>query len=147
MDGRFQINKLPAAYHANRNAWMARHHRFLSEKRKILLFVDNSTAHVEVSGHKAIRVEFLPPHVTSVLQPMDQGVINSFKRIYRRVLLKRLVLGLELQKPYEIDVLNAIHLSIRAWNYVQQSTISKAFQHAGKRKPRKCTLQHRHISV
>ncbi len=64
---------------------------------------------------------------------MDQGVINSFKRIYRRVLLKRLneVLGLELEKPYEIDVLNAIHLSIRAWNDVQQSTISKAFQHAG----------------
>jgi hypothetical protein len=62
---------------------------------------------------------------------MDQGVINSFKRIYRRVLLKILVLGLELEQPYEIHVLNAMHLSIRAWNDVQQSTISKAFQHAG----------------
>ncbi|GBL74588.1 Tigger transposable element-derived protein 6 [Araneus ventricosus] len=135
------VNKLLAAYHANRNAWMTGHiyekwlrdldRRFLSEKRKILLIVDNCSAHVEVSDLKDIRKEFLRPNVTSILQPMDQSVINSFRRIHRRVLLQRVVMGLELEQPYEIDVLSAMHLSIRAWNDVQETTISKAFQHAG----------------
>ncbi|GBN17698.1 hypothetical protein AVEN_150117-1 [Araneus ventricosus] len=40
-------------------------------------------------------------------------------------------MDLELEQPYEIDVLSAMHLSIRAWNDVQETTISKAFQHAG----------------
>ncbi|GBN34879.1 hypothetical protein AVEN_271839-1 [Araneus ventricosus] len=80
---------------------LARH--FLSEKRKVLLIVDNCLAHIEVSDLKVIRVEFLPPNVTSILQPMDQGVINSLKHIYRRVLLQRVVMGLELEKPYKID--------------------------------------------
>ncbi|GBM46238.1 Tigger transposable element-derived protein 4 [Araneus ventricosus] len=97
--------------------------RFLSEKRKVLLTVDNCAAHVEVSDLKAIRMEFLPPNITSILQPMDQGVINSFKRTYRRVLLQRVVMGLELEQPYEIDVLSAMHLSISAWNDVQETTI------------------------
>ncbi|GBO31747.1 Tigger transposable element-derived protein 4 [Araneus ventricosus] len=98
------VNKLPAAYHANRNPWMTGHiyekwlrdldRRFLSEKRKVPLIVDNCSVHVEVSDLKAIRVEFLPPKV--ILQPMDQGVINSFKRIYRKVLLQRVIMGLEL---------------------------------------------------
>lgn len=135
------VNKLPAAYHANQNAWMTGYiyekwlrdldRQFVLEKRKILLIVDNCSAHVEVSNLKSIRVEFLPPNVTSILQPMDQGVINSFKRIYRRVLLQRVVMGLELNQPYEIDVLGAMHLSIRAWNDVQATTIAKAFQNAG----------------
>ncbi|GBM45232.1 Tigger transposable element-derived protein 4 [Araneus ventricosus] len=116
------VNTPPAACHANRNAWMTGHiyekwlrdldRRFLSEKRKFLLIVDNCSAHVGVSDLKAIGVEFLPPNVTSILQPMDQGVINSFKRIHRRVLLQRVVMGFELEQPYEIDVLSATHLSI-----------------------------------
>ncbi|GBO39073.1 Tigger transposable element-derived protein 4 [Araneus ventricosus] len=105
--------------------------RFLSEKHKVLLIVDNCSAHVEVSYLKASRVEFLPSNGTSILQPKDQDVINSFKRIYRRVLFQRVVMGLEFEQSYEIDVLIAMHLSILAWNDIQETTISKAFQHTG----------------
>ncbi|GBL63324.1 hypothetical protein AVEN_275309-1 [Araneus ventricosus] len=55
---------------------------------------------------------------------MDQGA-NSFKRRYRRVLLQRVVMGSEFDQPYETDVLSATHLSIRAWNDVQETTISE----------------------
>ncbi|XP_035228104.1 tigger transposable element-derived protein 6-like [Stegodyphus dumicola] len=86
---------------------------------------------MEVTGLQAIRVEYLPPNATAVLQPMDQGIINSFKRKYKTVLLQRVILGLEREQPYQIDILGAMHLSISAWNDVLDETISKAFRHAG----------------
>jgi len=36
---------------------------------------------------------FFPPNVTSLIQPMDQGVIKKFKRIYRKQMLRRLLLN------------------------------------------------------
>ncbi|XP_035234146.1 tigger transposable element-derived protein 6-like [Stegodyphus dumicola] len=86
---------------------------------------------MEVSGLQAIRVEYLPPNATAVLQPMDQGIISSFKRKYKTVLLQRVILGLEREQPYQTDILGAMHLSISAWNDVLDETISKAFRHAG----------------
>jgi hypothetical protein len=53
--------------------------------RRVLLFVDNAPPHqlgdVEL---KNTTVHFFPPNTTSVLQPMDAGVIASLKRHYRR---------------------------------------------------------------
>ncbi|XP_035227659.1 tigger transposable element-derived protein 6-like [Stegodyphus dumicola] len=122
------VQKIPAAYYANNKAWMTGNiyekwlrdldNRFSAEKRKVLLIVDNCTAHMEVTGLQAIRVEYLPPNATAVLQPMDQGIINSFKRKYKTVLLQRVILGLEREQPYQIDILGAMHLSISAWNDV-----------------------------
>ena len=40
------------------------------------MIVDNCPAHAEVSGLKAINLQFLPPNTTSCTQPMDQGVIS-----------------------------------------------------------------------
>ncbi|XP_035219530.1 tigger transposable element-derived protein 4-like [Stegodyphus dumicola] len=81
------VQKIPGAYYANNKAWMTGNiyekwlrdldNRFSAEKRKVLLIVDNCTAHMEVTGLQAIRMEYLPP--TAVLQPMDQGIINSFQ--------------------------------------------------------------------
>ncbi|XP_057339399.1 tigger transposable element-derived protein 4-like [Microplitis mediator] len=41
------------------------------QKRKILLVVDNCPAHCLVENLEYIKVVFLPPNVTSVLQPLD----------------------------------------------------------------------------
>ena len=48
---------------------------------KILMVPDNSPAHPQVLPdlHSDIKFVFLPPNTTSLLQPMDQGVIKMFK--------------------------------------------------------------------
>lgn len=84
------IRSLPTTYKANSKAWMTSYlyeewlrqldKHFLSKKRKIVMLVDNCTAHVEVADLKAITQDFLPPNVTSLLRPMDQGIIQSFKK-------------------------------------------------------------------
>ena len=65
-------------------------------EQKAVLLLDNCSAHPcedeLVSDDKKIIAKFLPPSVTSLIQPMDQGVLESIKRRYKRKLLEELVL-------------------------------------------------------
>ena len=53
------------------------------ERRKIALLIDSCPANPSVSDLPNVQLVFLPPNTTSVLQPMDQGVIRSLKAHYR----------------------------------------------------------------
>ena len=61
---------------------------------KVLLILDNAPCHPPVEILNAVdhdfNVMYLPPNVTALLQPMDQGVIDKLKRIYRKQVLRRL---------------------------------------------------------
>ena len=88
------VGSLPVTYRANQNAWMTSQiftewltewdSQLGKENRKILLLVDNYTAHPKVTTLKNIQLEFLPPNTTSIIQPMDQGIIKSLKSFYRK---------------------------------------------------------------
>ena len=61
-------------------------------KRKILLIVDNFSAHDLAKESRSfcwrnIEVIFLPPNLTSKYQPLNAGIIAAFKRRYRQKLL------------------------------------------------------------
>ena len=73
-------------------SWMMRLNvHFKSQEWKVLLIMDNHATHSlkHVGGGESfgfstlqlsnITVTFLPPNVTSVIQPLDQGIIASFK--------------------------------------------------------------------
>ena len=65
------------------------------DRRKILLLVDNCTAHPHIDTLKNIRLEFLPANTTSLIQPMDQGVIKNLKTFYRKELVQMTVAAIE----------------------------------------------------
>ena len=55
-----------------------------AQKRNIVLLLDNASAHTAHDMEvKTVKVVFLPPSTTSKLQPMEAGIIASFKRRYR----------------------------------------------------------------
>ena len=55
--------------------------RIKSEKKKILLLVDNCPAHPHVINLNNIKLVFLPANTMSVLQSMAQSIIQSFKEV------------------------------------------------------------------
>jgi hypothetical protein len=64
------------------------------------MILDNASSHVVSSievgkshGFSTLKLSnmtlvFLPPNVTSVVQPLDQGIIPSFKIQYKKKLLR-----------------------------------------------------------
>ena len=85
----------------------------LGEKSTAVLLLDNCSAHPDpedlVSCDGAIFAKFLPPNVTSLIQPMDQGVIESLKRRYKSKLLRKLIIEDEVGMS-AIEFLKGINL-------------------------------------
>lgn len=88
------VQHLPVTYKTNKKTWMAynifeEHIRswakdLRNNNRKILLLVDNYPAHSELKNLTNITLVFLLPNMTSILQPMDWGVIKNLKFHYRK---------------------------------------------------------------
>ena len=57
---------------------------------KVLILLDNVLSHPS-EIYESIKVVFLPPNTTSILQPMDQGVISAFKANYLKETLSQLI--------------------------------------------------------
>ncbi|GBO22088.1 Tigger transposable element-derived protein 4 [Araneus ventricosus] len=101
------------------------------KKRKIVLLIDNCTAHIEPSNLQCIKVVFLPPNTTSVLQPMDQGVIRSLKCHYRKQFILRILECFDKNKDCDISLLHAVVLLEKSGRMVRESTIRNWFSHVG----------------
>ncbi len=81
--------------------------------RKVLLVLDNCNAHVPLEELlaciqlKNTRVLYLPPNMTSKIQPCDANIIRNFKAYYRRrfnrLQLQRLEDGID--QVEKIDVM------------------------------------------
>uniref|UniRef100_UPI00358E3E0E tigger transposable element-derived protein 1-like n=1 Tax=Myxine glutinosa TaxID=7769 RepID=UPI00358E3E0E len=100
---------------------------------KVLLILDNAPGHPEniQFAHPNVEVLFLPAYTTSLLQPLNQGVIAAFKTYYTRRTFRHILDAMESDptlnfsqcwKDYNIaDCINNINDSLRE---VKPSTIN-----------------------
>nr|XP_022912081.1 tigger transposable element-derived protein 1-like [Onthophagus taurus] len=120
--------------------------KFLLEKElplKALLILDNAPSHpkdlekILQENYPFIKVQYLPPNTTSILQPMDQQVIANFKKLDTRALFNKLFEECEfggdnmtVRKFWKekFDVLMAIRLIQKAWEEVSQRTLISAWK-------------------
>jgi hypothetical protein len=136
---------LPVSWKSNRKAWMTStlfqewllqlDRKMGLNKRKILLFLDNATCHMDLPLQN-IKLQFLPPNTTSCLQPLDQGIIKVFKGYYRKKLLRHVLSRIvEVTTPSDVrhcvHVLHAIRWIASAWEEVTIPTIFNCFRKAG----------------
>ena len=139
---------LPVTFRSNRKAWMTSASfkdwlvnffipfakKYCSSQNisyKILLIIDNAPSHPDLSDiDPNIKIVFLPPNTTSLLQPMDMGVISIVKTNFKHLLLDiaiKTAAGndmkfLEFLKLFSIR--NAIMLFGKAWESVPKSAMT-----------------------
>ena len=98
--------------------------------RHILLLLDNAACHS--SGDiktKNVKINFLPPNTTAHIQPLDAGVIHSFKSHYRKQLVRHYIQCAENDMPQIIDVRRALSMIKHAWSQVNNTTIARCWKH------------------
>ena len=58
---------------------------------KVLLLLNNALCHPSIEILNAVdddfKMVYFPPNVTALIQPMDQGVIEKLKRLYKKQFL------------------------------------------------------------
>lgn len=100
---------------------------------KAVLLMDNAPSHPgEELNMGGIIVKFLPPNVTSIMQPMDQGVLENIKKNYRRLFLEHLISYTEngdsiIDAMKKITLKDVVYWVSEAWDAVRASTIQKSW--------------------
>jgi hypothetical protein len=133
-------------YAANDSAWMtiSLFNRFLinfdlkmkKEKRKILLIFDNCPSHKITYEAKNIECVFLPKNSTFISQPLDMGIIRSFKTKFYHYQMSNIVSRITkethaAQIYKKLDLKDAILFTRWAWDDVIASTIVNCWRKAG----------------
>jgi hypothetical protein len=141
-----KVGSLGIQWSSNRKAWMNSelfirwcdklNANMRNQDRTILLILDNAPCHPRQHKFSNLELLYLPPNVTSCLQPLDQGIIRAFKVNYRKHLMRSLLgkidsanTASELAKG--VNVLDACRWVKVAWNEVTPLTISRCFTACG----------------
>ena len=140
----FKKRHLPITYESNSSAWMTMplfsdwlknlNETMKSQKRNILLLLDNAPVHPIDLNLSNICLLFFPKNSTSIIQPLDQGIIRSFKCHYRFKLMSHLLSFKELDELEDsiknFNLNDAMHWISQSWDNVSTSTIINCFNHA-----------------
>jgi hypothetical protein len=132
------VENLPVFYELNKRAWMTSElfEKFLrkwdnklkEQRRKILLLVDNCPSHCKTPNLQKVKLVFLNPNVTSVLQPLY--MIKSLKVAYRKGVVLKMIRNEE--QEFKVSLLDAIFMLSKSWkNAVSEKTIKNCFRYAG----------------
>lgn len=145
---------LPVYWRWNKTAWVTQinfgewfEHSFIPEVKeflasknlafKVLLLMDNCKSHVD-PNHPNVEVMFLPANTTSLIQPMDQTVIATFKSYYLRRVMKEMIQEVNHHRSCEtfdsynvvktfwknFSILDAIGHVDEAWKEVKSTTLN-----------------------
>ncbi|PNF37791.1 hypothetical protein B7P43_G10140 [Cryptotermes secundus] len=106
----------------------------------VLLVMNNAPAHPpglqdDPEEFKFIKIQFLPPNTTPLLQPIDQQVISNFKKLYTKALFKRcfeVTEGTNLTPrefwKYHFHIIACLKMIEKAWQGVTKGTLTSAWK-------------------
>jgi hypothetical protein len=114
--------------------WLQFFYRHVGE-RSVILSMDNLQAHINATQAAPppsnVHIIWFPKNSTSMFQPLDQGIIQTFKSHYRKQWLGFIIRSIDAQiNPFKTITLNeVIHWCLHAWAHrVTNSTIYHCFR-------------------
>lgn len=126
-------------YRFNKKAWMMGelYKEWLEDfnrqmrlaQKKVLLLLDNASSHTKGLMLSNVTVKFLPPNTTSHIQPMDAGIIRTFKAYYGRLRNRHYVRQADANEKLYITVKDAITYTYEAWRTMAPQTIKNCWNH------------------
>ncbi|KAG0427180.1 Tigger transposable element-derived protein 6 [Dictyocoela muelleri] len=99
------------------------------QNRKILLLLDNAPAHKSVK-RSHVELLYFPKNTTSIIQPLDMGIIKAFKDHYQNALINSIdcdFTGTEVSSIDSLNIKDAIILISIAWDKISKETIINCF--------------------
>lgn len=150
--------KLQVLWRANSKAWVTRQffiewvnivfgpsvRKYLNDNDlplKCVLLLDNAPAHPPglednlLDEFNFIKVVYLPPNTTSIIQPMDQQVISNFKKLFTKHLFKRCFeviesTNLTLREFWKghYNIVTCLNIIDIAWQGVTKRTLNAAWR-------------------
>ena len=139
-------------YSYNKTCWMSKsifnswiysfNEKMKKQNRKILLLLDNCPSHIILQEYSNINLKYLPPNSSGYIQPMDQGIIASFKSYFNRFKLNFITQIVEnseinVYKAYKsINLKNVILFTNMAWKSVKTDTLKNGFNKLSKSIPK-----------
>lgn len=97
-----------------------------NESRKILILLDQCPAHPKDISFNNVKFLFLPKNTTSVLQPLDLGVISCIKKRYKSILGKHRVFCDNPTIKYTL--LDAMLTLVRVWEAIPAEVVVNYFK-------------------
>lgn len=144
------LTKFKVKYANSAKAWMTNpifnqylkdlDEHFKRKGRMILLFVDNAPVHIidEKTVLTNVEVRFFPPNLTSVLQPLDAGIIRSLKALARKFEVLSILANIDENASVhasefakKLTVFDAIKFIDKSWSMVTEETVVKCFARCG----------------
>ncbi|XP_058810027.1 tigger transposable element-derived protein 1-like [Phymastichus coffea] len=110
---------------------------------KVLLLLDNCKSHHSIADiHPDVEVMFFPTNTTSLIQPMDQTVIATFKAYYLRRVMTKMLQEVNHHRTCDgfdstyvvkmfwkkFSILDAISLVEESWTEVKPTTVSASWK-------------------
>jgi hypothetical protein len=147
-----RMDSLPVLYYANKSTWMTSEtfRRWLmswevelrQKSRKDMLLLDNFAAHPHLDCLKNIHLEFLLPNTTSLVQPVDMGILKLLKTLYHRKLVNYILEATEenlltssstaWEDGARVSLLQAVQFVADSWREISSKTIQNCFTHCFK---------------
>ncbi len=146
------MDALPVLYYSQKSAWMntaifsdwfkkhfvpavIRHQEQKGiHSKKALLLLDNAPSHPDAEELTCDKIcaKFLPANTTSLIQPMDQGVLESLKRRHKKLLLRKFLEEDEhaismFAALKGINMKHVVYMSAEAWDDVPSTTLLKSW--------------------
>lgn len=129
-------------YYNNKTAWVTSkefvdyvtnfNESMKKNNKKVALILDNAPGHSNIQFSNVLLI-FIPPNSTGIIQPLDLGIIRSFKASYRKYQVSHLIDNMDpslLGKTNiykSITIKNAIEMANFAWMNVKPEVIINCF--------------------